>query len=95
MWRINPLETAILDCTVDRASAFRSLALWNELLETVWPGAASSQPAREDLSTAFHILKNAFEEMSSAAGSLLGHRDAYWDAMETVRKRLVGKEETP
>lgn len=90
--RLSPVEGAILSCSLDRAGALRSLGLWNDLLETIWPGASRAEPDREDLSAAFHILRNAFEEMRLAVESLLERRDVYWDAMETIRKRLTNQE---
>jgi hypothetical protein len=91
--RLSPVEGAILDCSSDRAGALRSLGLWNDLLESIWPGASRPEPDREDLSAAFHVLRNAFEEMRVAVEPLLlERRDVYWDAMEIIRKRLTKQE---
>jgi hypothetical protein len=87
--RLDPIEWAALGCAAEPLDAYGSLALWNELLQLVWPGASRSVPDREQLATAFHILKDAFEEMSSATGPLLARRDAYWDTMEAIRIRLA------
>ena len=69
----------------------RSLGLWNDLLKSVCPlpDVVCPEPNQEALSTAFHVVRNAFLELSSATGSLLTRRDMYWDAMEVVRRQLT------
>ena len=87
--RASPAEMVFFDCAPEKREAMRSLGLWDELLAEVWPGISSSEPNQEDLSTAFHVIRNAFLEISSETGTLLARRDLYWDAMETIRKMLV------
>ena len=58
--RISPAEMVVLECSPDRLGALRSLGLWNDLLKMIWPHVVCPEPNQEALSTAFHILRNAF-----------------------------------
>jgi len=91
--RLSPAEASVLDFATNKADAFRSLGMWNSLLEMIWPRIAVPRANREDLTGAFHILRNAFDELRERQAALLVRRDLYWDAMEIVRNRTV-KEET-
>jgi hypothetical protein len=91
--RLSPAEAGVLYFATNKADAFRSLGMWNNSLETIWPRIAGPRANREDLTGAFHILRNAFDELPQSHAALLVRRDLYWDAMEVVRNRIV-KEET-
>lgn len=88
---LTDVERAVLDCASAKPEALRTLELWNDLLELIWPGLLSKEAAPDDLSTAFHFLRNAFDKIGSFTAAPLERRDLYWDALETVRKQLAGK----
>jgi len=90
--RLGPAEAGVLDSVADKAEAFRALAMWNNLLAMIWPRLAGSPTNPEDLSGAFHILRDAFNGLPQTHDALLARRDKYWDAMEIVRNRLLKEE---
>ena len=87
--RLSPVEAGIFDAAGCASDALRSLRLWNDLLESIWPGVSGKKPDNESLAAAYHVLRNAFDETAAARDALLKRHDTYWDAMEIIRKRLV------
>jgi hypothetical protein len=86
--RVSPIEAGILDSALSSLDAMRLCGLWNDLLESAWPAVSVPDPDRELSAIAYHILRDAFEELSSATGSMLARRDIFWDAMENIRGQL-------
>jgi hypothetical protein len=86
--RLSPIEAGILDSDSLAPDTMRLLHLWNDLLASIWPMVLGTDPNREDLAIAYHLLRNAFEELSGTSGAVLARRDTYWDAMEIVQRSL-------